>query len=138
MTLALYNAPAGSPGNRIYIVEGLAVHIADHPDERRRSVLSAGNAGRGLFQNYSFLGTASIRPTVATSTRSTSLYRRVVTAHPDDVHPQRADWNGAASERLTGSMTLTRSESQLNAAGKPYGDLVWSGATPWDPNRRPR
>lgn len=47
-----------------------------------------------------------------------------------------ADWTGAVDGKLYGFNDFDTVVSQLNAAGAPYGDLVWSGATPGIRNRR--
>jgi hypothetical protein len=134
VTLALYNAPAGSPGNRIYIVEGSPFTLPITPTSGVDPFYPPGAPVGDSFQNYSFLE-YSLYP-------ADGGYQYTIDVSYIDEWSlpiqtmftlNGADWNGAVSGKTYGFNDFDTVKSQLNAAGKPYGDLVWSGQTPWGP-----
>jgi hypothetical protein len=135
VTLAVGTGPLGSPENRIYIVEGatgisLPVDSPAGIDAFNPTAVTAGNS----FLNYNFLeyylypASGGYQYTIDTSyIDEWSLpiqYKFTLNG---------ADWSGAVDGRTYGFKDFDTVVSQLKAAGGPYSDLVWSGATPWGP-----
>lgn len=135
VTLALGTAPAGSPENRIYIVQGtsgftLPVSSPGGVDAFNPTAPSAGNS----FANYSFLeynyyaANGGHQYTIDTSyIDEWSLPIQL------QFHLNGASWSGAQDGKTYGFNDFDTVVSQLTAAGGPYGELVWSGTTPWSP-----
>lgn len=135
VVLAAGTGPAGSPKNRIYLAEGptgfaLPVTSTSGVDAFNPTVPTAGNS----FVNYSFI------EYYLYSASDGSQYT-VDTSYIDEwslpIQMQftlnGADWKGAVDGRRYGFNDFDTVVSQLKAAGGPYGDLVWSGGTPWVP-----
>lgn len=134
VTLAVYNAPAGSPGNRIYIVESQPFTLPITPTSGVDPFYPPGSPGGDSFRNYSFLE-YSLYP-------ADGGYQYTIDVSYIDEWslPIRtkftlngADWNGAVNGKTYGFNDFDTVVSQLRAAGAGYGNLVWSGATPWGP-----
>jgi hypothetical protein len=135
VTLALGTAPAGSPENRIYIVQGssgftLPVNSPGGVDAFNPTAPSAGNS----FLNYSFVeynyyaANGGYQYTIDTSyIDEWSLPIQV------QFHLNGTSWSGAQDGKTYGFNDFDTVVSQLTAAGGPYADLVWSGTTPWSP-----
>ena len=135
VTLALGTAPAGSPENRIYIVQGsagftLPVSSPGGVDAFNPTAPSAGDS----FLNYSFLeynyyaANGGYQYTIDTSyIDEWSLPIQM------QFHLNGATWSGAQDGKTYGFNDFDTVVSQLTAAGGPYADLVWSGTTPWSP-----
>ncbi len=138
VTLAVYNAPAGSPGNRIYIVEGSSFTLPITPTSGVDPFYPPGTPAGDSFQNYSFLE-YSLYPADGgyQYTIDVSYIDEWSLPIQTKFTLNGADWNGAVSGKIYGFNDFDTVKSQLNAAGKPYGDLVWSGATPWAPQPPP-
>lgn len=136
ITLAVYNAPPKSPGNRIYIVEGspftLPVTSPGGLDAFNPTAAPPGDT----FQNYSFLeyslvpnGSGGYMYTIDVSyIDEWSLPIQTKFTNIDG-----SGWSGAVDGKLYGFNDFDTVVTQLNAHGAPYGDLVWSGATPFGP-----
>lgn len=136
VTLALGTGPVGSPKNRIYLVEGttgftLPVQASSGVDAFNPTAPSEGNS----FANYSFVE-YFLYPT-ATGNQYT-----IDVSYIDEwslpVQTQftlnGASWTGAVDQKLYGLKDFDTATSQLGATGaQPYGDLVWSGQSPWTP-----
>lgn len=137
VTLAVGTGAVGSPENRIYIVEGptgftLPVTSSSGVDAFNPTAPTAGNS----FQNYSFVeyyyypvnGGAAYQYTIDTSyIDEWSLPIQM------QFTLNGANWSGAVNGKTYGFKDFDTVVNQLNAAGAPYNDLVWSGSTPWTP-----
>ncbi|MCX2929770.1 pentapeptide repeat-containing protein [Mycobacterium sp. CVI_P3] len=135
VTLAVGTAAAGSPENRIYIVEGsagftLPVSSPGGVDAFNPTAPTAGNS----FDNYSFLEynyyavNGGYQYTIDTSyIDEWSLPIQL------QFHLNGADWSGAQDGKTYGFNDFDTVVNQLTTAGGPYADLVWSGTTPWSP-----
>ncbi|MDQ1320505.1 MAG: hypothetical protein QG655_1748 [Actinomycetota bacterium] len=134
ITLAVFNAPAGSPGNRIYIVEGSAFGLPITSAGGLDPFYPPGFPTGDTFQNYSFLE-YSLYPVDGgyEYTIDVSYIDEWSLPLQTKFTLNGADWSGAKTGKLYGFNDFDTVVSQLKAAGGPYGDLVWSGATPWDP-----
>lgn len=134
VTLAVYDAAAGSPGNRIYIVEGSPFTLPITETSGVDPFYPPGSPAGDSFANYSFLE-YSLYP-------ATGGYQYTIDVSYIDEWSlpiqtkftlNGANWQGAVSGKTYGFSDFDTVVSQLNAAGAPYGDLVWSGSTPWGP-----
>lgn len=138
VTLAVYDAPAGSPGHRIYIVEGSEFTLPVTPTSGIDPFYPPGSPGADSFRNYSFVE-YSLYP--ANGGYEYTIDVSYIDEWSLPVQTRftinGADWTGAVSEKLYGFNDFDTVASQLNAAGGPYGNLVWSGATPWAPQPPP-
>ncbi len=135
VTLAVYNAAPGSPGNRIYIVEGSAFTLPITEPSGVDPFYPPGSPGDDAFSNYSFLE-YSLYPVAGGGYQYTidvSYIDEWSLPIQTKFTLNGADWKGAVSGKTYGFSDFDTVVSQLNAAGGPYGDLVWSGATPWAP-----
>lgn len=134
VTLAAFNAPAGSPGNRIYIVEGSEFTLPITATSGVDPFYPPGSPGGDSFSNYSFLE-YSLYPASGgyDYTIDVSYIDEWSLPIQTKFTKNGADWNGAVSGKTYGFNDFDTVKSQLNAAGAPYGDLVWSGRNPWDP-----
>ena len=140
VTLALGTGPVGSPKNRIYLVEGttgftLPVDATSGVDAFNPTAPSVGNS----FANYSFVE-YFLYPT-ATGNQYT-----IDVSYIDEwslpVQTQftlnSAAWTGAVNGKIYGFKDFDTVTGQLGATGaQPYGDLVWSGLSPWGPYPEP-
>jgi len=134
ITLAVFNAPAGSPGNRIYIVEDAPFTLPVTSTGGIDPFYPPGFPGEDTFQNYSFLEYALYSANGGYEyTIDVSYIDEWSLPIQTKFTLNGADWTGAVDGKLYGFNDFDTVVSQLNAAGAPYGDLVWSGATPWDP-----
>ena len=145
VTLAVGTGAAGSPKNRIYIVEAdangngftLPVASSGGVDPFNPTAVTEGNS----FLNYSFVeyflyqANGGYEYTIDTSyIDEWSLPIQSKFTIPDGV-----EWSGAESGHTYGFNDFDTVVSQLTAAGAhmanggPYKDLVWSGSTPWTP-----
>ena len=136
VTLALGTGPVGAPKNRIYLVEGttgftLPVVATSGVDAFDPTAPSADNS----FANYSFLE-YFLYPT-ATGNQYT-----IDVSYIDEwslpVQTQftinSAAWTGAVDGKIYGFKDFDTVTGQLGATGaEPYGDLVWSGQSPFGP-----
>lgn len=134
ITLAVFNAPPGSPGNRIYIVEDAPFGLPITPTSGLDPFYPPGFPAGDTFQNYSFLE-YSLYPANGgyEYTIDVSYIDEWSLPIQTKFTLNGADWSGAQSGKLYGFNDFDTVVSQLTAAGGPYSDLVWSGATPWDP-----
>lgn len=134
VTLAVYDAPAGSPGNRIYLVEDPEFTLPVTPTSGVDPYYPPGSPGDDAFRNYSFLE-YSLYPADGgyQYTIDVSYIDEWSLPIQTKFTLNGADWNGAVNGKTYGFNDFDTVGSQLNAAGAPYGDLVWSGATPWAP-----
>lgn len=134
VTLALFNAPAGSPGNRIYIVEGSEFTLPISPTSGVDPFYPPGSPGNDSFQNYSFLE-YSLYPADGGNqyTIDVSYIDEWSLPIQTKFTLNGADWTGAVNGKTYGFNDFDTVVSQLAAAGAGYDDLVWSGATPWGP-----
>ena len=134
ITLAVFNAPAGSPGNRIYIVEDAPFGLPIAPTGGLDVFYPPGFPTGDTFQNYSFLEYALYPADGGYEyTIDVSYIDEWSLPIQTKFTLNGADWTGAKSGKLYGFNDFDTVVSQLTAAGGPYKDLVWSGATPWDP-----
>lgn len=141
VTLAPGTGALGSPENRIYIVEGdtgftLPVSSPSGVDAFNPTAPSEGNS----FLNYNFLEYFLYRADGGHGYEYT-----IDTSYIDEwslpiqykFSLNGADWKGAVNGKVYGFNDYDTVVNQLHAAqhaGKgPYSDLVWRGATPWDP-----
>ncbi len=135
VTLALGTGAPGTPENRIYFVEGdqgfdLPVASPGGVDAFDPTAVTAGNS----FLNYSFV--EYFYYPAATGEQYTidvSYIDEWSLPVQFEFDVNGAAWTGAVSGRTYGFKDYDTVASQLNAAGGPYGDLIWSGATPWGP-----
>jgi hypothetical protein len=134
VTLAPFNAAPGSPGNRIYIVEGQAFALPITPTSGVDPFYPPGTPAGDSFQNYSFLE-YSLYP-------ADGGYQYTIDVSDIDEWSlpiqtmftlNGAAWTGAVNGKMYGFNDFDTVVSQLNAAGSGYGNLVWSGSTPWGP-----
>ena len=135
VTLAIGTGAAGSPRNRIYVVEGptgftLPVAASSGVDAFNPTAVSAENS----FLNYNFLeynyypANGSYDYTIDTSyIDEWSLPTQM------KFTLNGSNWSGAVDGQTYGFNDFDTVASQLAAAGGPYSDLVWSGSTPWTP-----
>lgn len=137
VTLAVGTGPAGSPENRIYIVEGAAgftlpVTSTSGVDAFNPTAPTAGNS----FQNYSFVeyylypGSGGVGSQYTIDTSYIDEWSLPIQMQ---FTLNGADWSGAVDGKTYGFKDFDTVVNQLNAAGAPYNDLVWSGSTPWVP-----
>ncbi len=134
VTLAVFNAPAGSPGNRIYIVEDAEFTLPVVPTSGIDPFYPGGSPGADSFQNYSFVE-YSLYPADGGYEYTIDVSYIDEWSLPIQTKFTIGDapWTGAVDGKTYGFKDFDTVVSQLNAAGGPYGDLVWSGATPWGP-----
>lgn len=134
VTLAAFNAPAGSPGNRIYFVQGSEFTLPVVPTSGIDPFYPGGSPGNDSFQNYSFVE-YSLYP--AGGGHEYTIDVSYIDEWSLPIQTKftigSAAWTGAVDGKTYGFNDFDTVVSQLNAAGDPYGRLVWSGATPWDP-----
>ncbi len=136
ITLALGTGPVGSPKNRIYIVEGgtgfdLPVVATSGVDAFNPTAATAGNS----FLNYNFLE-YYLYPADGGYEYTIDISYIDEWSLPilSQFFLNGADWSGAVDKKIYGFTDYDTVVSQLNAAGNsPYGDLVWSGSTPFGP-----
>ncbi|MCH9731099.1 MAG: hypothetical protein K0U84_15725 [Actinomycetia bacterium] len=138
ITLAVGTGAVGTPENRIYIVEAdkngngftLPVVSPGGVDAFNPTALTADNS----FLNYNFLeyflypADGGHEYTIDTSyidEWSLPIQFKFTLNH--------AQWSGAVDGKTYGFKDYDTVVNQLTAAGGPYQDLVWSGATPWGP-----
>ena len=138
VTLAVFNAAPGSPGNRIYIVEGSEFTLPVVPTSGIDPFYPAGSPGDDSFGNYSFVE-YSLYPVDGgyEYTIDVSYIDEWSLPIQTQFTVNGADWSGAVDGKTYGFRDFDTVVSQLDAAGGPYGQLVWSGATPWDPQPPP-
>lgn len=134
VTLAVYNAPPKSPGNRIYIVEGSAFTLPITSTGGIDPFDPTGSPAGDTFENYSFLE-YSLYPADGgyEYTIDVSYIDEWSLPIQTKFTINGAAWTGAKSGKTYGFSDFDTVVSQLKAAGGPYGDLVWSGGTPWAP-----
>lgn len=139
VALAVGTGAPGSPENRIYIVEAdengngftLPVDSTGGVDPFNPTAVTAGNS----FLNYSFVeyylyqANGGYEYTIDTS----YIDEWSLPIQSKFTIPEGTDWSGAVSGKTYGFKDFDTVVSQLNAAGGPYKDLVWSGSTPWAP-----
>ena len=135
VTLAVGTGAVGSAKNRIYVVEGpvgftLPVVAPSGVDAFNPTAASTDNS----FLNYNFLeynyysANGSYEYTIDTSyIDEWSLPTQM------KFTLNGANWSGAVDGNTYGFNDFDTVVNQLGAAGGPYGDLVWSGSTPWGP-----
>lgn len=134
VTLAVFNAAPSSPGNRIYIVEGSEFTLPVVPTSGIDPFYPGGSPGNDSFQNYSFLEYALYPADGGYEyTIDVSYIDEWSLPIQTKFTIGSAAWTGAVDGKTYGFKDFDTVVSQLNAAGGPYGDLVWSGATPWGP-----
>lgn len=137
VTLAAGTGAAGSPENRIYIVEGpagftLPVTSTSGVDAFNPTAPTAGNS----FQNYSFVeyflypGNGGVGSQYTIDTSYIDEWSLPIQMQ---FTLNGANWSGAVDGKTYGFKDFDTVVNQLNAAGAPYNDLVWSGSTPWVP-----
>jgi len=136
VTLALNNGPAGSPGNRIYIVEGTSgFTLPITPTSGVDPFYPPGTPAGDAFANYSFIE-YNLYPAAGGGNEYT-----IDTSYIDEwslpvqmkFTINGSGWTGAVDQQTYGFKDFDTAVSQLNAAGTAYGNLVWSGTNPWDP-----
>lgn len=135
VTLTAFNAPAGSPGNRIYIVEGAPFTLPITDPSGIDPFNPTATPGTDSFQNCSFLE-YSLYPAAGGGYQYTidiSYIDEWSLPLQTKFTLNGAAWAGAVDGTTYGFADFDTVVSQLNAAGGPWGQLVWSGATPWDP-----
>ena len=134
VTLAVFNAPPKSPGNRIYIVEGSEFTLPITSTGGIDPFYPPGSPAGDTFENYSFLE-YSLYPADGgyEYTIDVSYIDEWSLPLQTKFTINGAAWTGAKSGKTYGFNDFDTVVSQLTAAGGPYGDLVWSGATPWAP-----
>jgi len=134
VTLAVYNAAAGSPGNRIYVVEGTPFTLPITATSGVDPFYPPGSPGGDAFGNYSFME-YSLYPANGgyEYTIDVSYIDEWSLPIQTKFTLNGANWNGAVSGKKYGFNDFDTVVSQLTAAGGPYPNLVWSGATPWAP-----
>ncbi len=134
VTLAVFNAPPKSPGNRIYVVEGSAFTLPITPTSGTDPFDPTAFPVGDTFQNYSFLE-YSLYPADGgyEYTIDVSYIDEWSLPIQTKFTINGADWNGAKSGKTYGFNDFDTVVNQLKAAGGPYSDLVWSGATPFPP-----
>lgn len=136
VTLALGTGAPGSPKNRIYIVEGtsgftLPVQANSGVDAFNPTAPSEGNS----FLNYSFVE-YFLYPTASGNqyTIDVSYIDEWSLPVQTQFTLNGASWTGAVDGQIYGLKDFDTATSQLGATGaQPYGDLVWSGQSPWTP-----
>lgn len=138
VTLAVYNAPPKSPGNRIYIVEGSEFTLPVTSTSGVDPFDPTASPGGDSFRNYSFLE-YSLYPADGgyQYTIDVSYIDEWSLPIQTKFTLNGARWNGAVNGKTYGFNDFDTVKSQLDAAGGPYGDLVWSGPTPWAPQPPP-
>ncbi len=135
VTLALGTGAPGTPENRIYIVEGeqgfaLPVASPGGIDAFDPTAVTAGNS----FLNYSFVEYFYYPSATGDQyTIDVSYIDEWSLPIQFEFTVNGADWTGAVSGKTYGFNDFDTVASQLTAAGGPYGDLIWSGDTPWTP-----
>ncbi len=134
VTLAVFNAPPGSPGNRIYIVEGAEFTLPVVPTSGIDAFYPGASPGTDSFQNYSFVEYA-LYPADGGYEYTIDVSYIDEWSLPVQTKFTIGDapWTGAVDGKTYGFKDFDTVVSQLNAAGGPYGDLVWSGPTPSGP-----
>lgn len=135
VTLAVNNGAAGSPGNRIYIVEGASgFALPITPTGGVDPFYPPGFPAGDSFQNYSFVE-YNLYPTNGGNeyTIDTSYIDEWSLPVQMTFTVNGAAWTGAVDGRTYGFKDFDTVVSQLTAAGGPYSDLVSSGSSPWDP-----
>ena len=137
VTLSVNNGPAGSPGNRIYIVEGTAgFTLPITPTSGVDPFYPPGFPADDSFLNYSF-----VEYNLYPATTGGGNWYTIDTSYIDEwslpvqmtFTINGAAWTGAVDGKTYGFNDFDTVVSQLTAAGGPYSDLVSSGASPWDP-----
>ena len=136
VTLAAGTGPVGSPKNRIYLVEGAAgftlpVDASSGVDAFNPTAPSAGNS----FANYSFVE-YFLYPAAGGNqyTIDVSYIDEWSLPVQTKFTINGAAWTGAVDGNTYGIKDFDTASSQLQASGaEPYGDLVWSGQSPWVP-----
>jgi hypothetical protein len=137
VTLAVNNGPAGSPGNRIYIVEGASgFTLPITPTSGVDPFYPPGFPADDSFLNYSF-----VEYNLYPATTGGGNWYTIDTSYIDEwslpvqmkFTINGAAWTGAVDGKTYGFNDFDTVVSQLTAAGGPYSDLVSSGASPWDP-----
>ncbi len=135
VTLAAGTGPLGTPENRIYFVEGeqgldLPVVSPGGIDAFNPTAATAGTS----FRNYSFIEYFSYSAATGDQyTIDVSYIDEWSLPVQFEFTVNGADWTGAVSGKTYGFKDYDTVASQLRAAGGPYGDLIWSGSTPWVP-----
>lgn len=134
VTLAVFNAAAGSPGNRIYVVEGTPFTLPITETSGVDPFYPPGSPAGDAFLNYSFME-YSLYPANGgyEYTIDVSYIDEWSLPIQTKFTLNGASWNGAVSGKTYGFNDFDTVVSQLTAAGGPYSNLVWSGETPWAP-----
>lgn len=134
VTLAVFNAAPGSPGNRIYIVEDSEFTLPVGPTSGIDPFYPSGSPGNDSFGNYSFVEYSLYQADGGYEyTIDVSYIDEWSLPIQTRFTLNGADWTGAVDGKTYGFKDFDTVVSQLDAAGGPYGQLVWNGATPWDP-----
>ena len=134
VTLSLNNGAAGSPGNRIYIVEDPGFTLPITPTSGVDPFYPPGFPAGDSFQNYSFVE-YNLYPATGGNqyTIDTSYIDEWSLPIQMKFTLNGAAWTGAVDGKTYGFSDFDTVVNQLTAAGAPYSNLVWSGTNPWDP-----
>lgn len=147
VTLAVFNAPPNSAGNRIYIVEGseFTLPVASKggidPFYPPGSGTAPSFENSDSFQNYSFVEYSFYQDKYDNAPYAYPNTYTIDVSYIDEwslpiqtkFTLNGSGWNGAVDGRTYGFKDFDTVVNQLKAAGGPWSDLVSSGNSPYGP-----
>lgn len=134
VTLSVNNGAPGSAANRIYIVTDPGFTLPVTPTSGVDPFYPPGFPAGDSFQNYSFVE-YNLYPATGGNqyTIDTSYIDEWSLPIQMKFTLNGSSWTGAVDGKTYGFSDFDTVVNQLNAAGAPYSDLMWSGTNPWDP-----